>query len=204
MVHGVVSRPAMQRNDRDGNPMANFAVKTTIHGTPGDVTTEIFVSHSDLGVCDGRIAVGSRIELRGVLTFRKKGEAIYLNMTATEINTAPTEASDCIDGSMEMRGTLGKQIEMRTDRKGGSYLTFSAFSTEMRGSEYEYLWVRFVRFSDVREAFIQPKAKIVARGKLEVSAYQGRICLGCRLESISERETVPFGQSDNSKNEPPF
>ena len=41
----------------------------------------------------------------------RKGEALYLNLSATGINTFNAGNNDGINGTMEFRGTLGKQIE---------------------------------------------------------------------------------------------
>jgi hypothetical protein len=60
-----------------------------------------------------------------------------------------------------------------------------------------------VRFAAGREAFLQPKAKVLAKGKLDISVYQGRINLSCRLDELTERQGMPFYQ-DKLNGELPF
>jgi hypothetical protein len=188
----------MPRIYKDDRHVASFAVKTVVPGKPENKEVEIFVSHPDTALCNS-LEVGTRVELKGDLTFRKKGDVMYLNFAATNVDS--TNEPDVIDGMMEFKGTAGKQIDMKTDKKGGKYLTFSAYSAEKVGADFEYIWVRFVRFSANREAFLQPKAKIEASGKLELSAYQGNISLSCRLEQLTERQTMPFYPTNEK---PPF
>jgi hypothetical protein len=197
-IRGVVSRAAMPRTDKDGKHVASFAVKTVVSGKPENKEVEIFVSHPDMALCNS-LEVGTRVELKGELTFRKKGEVMYLNFIATNVD--PTNEPDVIDGTMEFKGTVGKQIDMKTDKNGGKYLTFSAYSAEKVGADFEYIWVRFVRFSADREEFLQPKTKIAANGTLELSAYQGNLSLSCRLEQLTERQPMPFYPTNEK---PPF
>ena len=77
-------------------------------------------------------------------------------------------------------------MEEKTDKKGGKYLVFSAFSTEKDGDAFAFTWVRFSRFSAERETFLVPKTGITAKGKLELSAYLDKLNIACRVEEVAE------------------
>ena len=79
------------------------------------------------------LASGTRVEMTGVLTFHKKDDTIFLNMSATNVSTANVSADDSVKGEIEFRGTVGNKIEEKTDKKGNPYLVFSAFSSEKDG-----------------------------------------------------------------------
>ena len=85
--------------------------------------------------------VGNRVEVVGTLTFHKKGEAFYLNLSATGINTFSAGSEDSIKGDIEFRGTLGNKIEEKKDKKGNPFCVFSAFSSEKNGENYDYTWI---------------------------------------------------------------
>ena len=174
-INGTVSRTATVRTNSEGQTFICFAVKATIPAKSGaGKQVEISVSK------------GTRMEMQGVLTFRKRGDNLYLNFHADTVDFAPASGKDSIVGHIEFRGTIGKQVEEKTDKKGGKYLVFSAFSTEKDGEAFAFTWVRFIRFSTEREAFLAPKAGITAKGKLELSAYLDKLNIACRVEELAE------------------
>ena len=139
----------------------------------------------------------------GTLTFRKTGDNLYFNFHADTVNLSPESNKDTIEGTLEFKGTIGKGVDEKTDKKGGKYVSFSAYSTEKSGDALQFTWVRFIKFDYVRDAFLEPKAKIHATGKLTVSAYNGRIDLDCRLEEVKPWERQPFTPTTDNEN-PPF
>ena len=165
-INGTVSRAATVRTNSEGQTFICFGVKATIPAKSGaGKQVEISVS-KDGGETDiAPYAVGARVEMQGTLTFRKRSDNLYLNFH---------------------RGTIGKQVEEKTDKKGGKYLVFSAFSTEKDGDAFAFTWVRFIRFSAERETFLAPKTGITAKGKLELSAYLDKINIACRVEELAE------------------
>lgn len=186
-LNGTVSRTAAVRTASDGRTFVCFAVKTVIPARSGSgKQVEISVSMDSPTQGAPSFAVGTRMEMQGTLTFRKRNETLYLNFHADTVNTSPVSDTDAITGSIEFRGTIGKQVEEKTDKKGGKYLVFSAFSTEKDGDAFAFTWVRFIRFSAEREPFLTHKAGITAKGKLELSAYLDKINIGCRVEEIGE------------------
>ena len=74
--------------------------------------------------------VGKRVEISGVLTFKKRGDNLYFNMSASSVNLTVASNEDSIKGEMLFRGKTGKNIEEKTDKKGKNFLQFSAFSAE--------------------------------------------------------------------------
>lgn len=184
-INGTVSRAATVRTSSEGRTFTCFAVKTTIPAKSG-AGKQVEVSVSMDGQGTNPITIGARIGMQGTLTFRKRGEALYFNFHADSLDTFPASDKDAITGNIEFRGTIGKQVEKKTDKKGGKYLVFSAFSTEKDGDAFAFTWVRFIRFSDEREPFLAHKSGIIAKGKLELSAYLDRINIGCRVEELGE------------------
>lgn len=187
-VNGVISRPASMRTGKDDSSYISFAVKVNVASKDGDSSKIVEVSvlkegsESELS----RYCSGSRVELKGSLTFRKRESNFYFNFHADSVDFSPVNNQDGIAGSMEFKGTIGKQVDEKTDKKGRQYLVFSAFSTEKSGDVFEYTWVRFIRFAPEHEAFLVPKGKIHIKGTLEISIYQDKINLGCRAEEVRE------------------
>ena len=140
--------------------------------------------------------VGSRVEVVGTLTFHKKGESLYLNLSATGINTFNAGNEDSIKGDMEFRGTLGNKIEDKTDKKGKPFCVFSAFSSEKNGDNYDYTWVRFLHFGEARKDWMQPKVGINAKGELQMSVFNDRLDIACRVSEISQWDKA--AQSNNN------
>ena len=117
-VCGTLSRTAIKRTNREGNPFSAFGIKVIIPDNTGnDKVIEISVAKDgdeDLSM----LTIGSRIEVTGVLTFHKKEDNIWLNLSATGINSFNAGNKDFITGDMEFRGTLGKKtIEIKKTRK---------------------------------------------------------------------------------------
>ena len=186
-INGTVSRAATVRTNSEGQTFICLAVKATIPAKSGaGKQVEISVS-KDGGEADtAPYAVGARVEMQGTLTFRKRDNNLYLNFHADVVDFAPASDKDSIAGDIEFRGTIGKQMEEKTDKKGSKYLVFSAFSTEKDGDAFAFTWVRFIRFSPEREAFLAPKTGITAKGKLELSAYLDKLNIACRVEELAE------------------
>ena len=187
-INGVISRAASMRTGKDGKANISFAVKVNVSSKDGDSCKAVEVSVLQESNSNelARYSSGSRVELKGSLTFRKRESNFYLNFHADSVDFSSVNNPDSITGSMEFKGTIGKQVDEKTDKKGRQYLIFSAFSTEKDGDTFEYTWVRFIRFSPEHEAFLIPKGKIHIHGALEISIYQDKINLGCKVEEISE------------------
>ena len=205
-INGIISKPATIRVSGDGNKFIGFLVKLSVPGSRNNMPgKELSISVSK----DGEeselpsLAAGTRIEATGTLTFRKTGDNLYFNFHADTVVLNPDSNKDAIEGTLEFKGTVGKGVDEKTDKKDRKYVSFSAYSTEKSGDALQFTWVRFIKFDYVKEAFLEAKAKIHATGKLSVSAYNGRIDLDCRREEVKPWERQPFPQTKDNEN-PPF
>ena len=126
---------------------------------------------------------------------------MYVNLSAKEIHLNPASVTDAINGELEFRGTLGKQIDERTDKNGNPYQLFSGYSTEKVNDAFEFTWVRFARFSGDVCNTLYPSAKVEVKGKLAITVFHKRLNLDCRVSEIKEwvkqayqetKEELPF------------
>lgn len=193
-INGIISRKAQMRTDKDSNQFVSFPVNVVLPIKSGSRRAiEVSVSVPGTQTDCHKYQPQQRIEMQGSLNLRKRGNALYFNFTPDSVNLTPVEVKDKIEGELEFRGTLGnKDIAVQTDKKGNPYMLFSGFSTEKVGEGFEYIWVRFIRFNGERENFLQPKAKVQVKGLLEVSLYNDRIDIGCRVADIAEWVREPF------------
>ena len=182
-VCGTVSKVAVVRNGKDGMPFTTYSVDVVVPAKKG-INKTVMVSCIMDGDCAEAIVVGNRIDVKGVLTFKKKDDNLFFNLKGVEVSQPATESKDGIVGDMEFKGKVGKDIDMKNDKKGKTFLMFSAFSAEKIGEDFAFTWVRFVRFSEEREEWLQPKATIEAKGKLEISVYNDRLNLGCKVAEL--------------------
>ena len=173
-VCGTVCRQAQMRANKEGKQFISFGISVA---KDGDNQAELV-----------NYPVGSRIEVAGVLQFHKKGDALYLNLSASGVNTFNAGSQDAITGAIEFRGTIGKQVEVKTDKKGKPYTLFSAYSSEKDGDNYAYTWIRFMQFDTTKADWVQAKAGINAKGDLQVGAYNDRLDLTCRVTELTPWE----------------
>ena len=182
-VCGTISRTAQMRTGKEGKPFMSLGINVVIPAKSGiNKTVEISVAKD--GGSQEELAnypVGNRVEVVGTLTFHKKGEAFYLNLSATGINTFSAGSEDSIKGDIEFRGT---KIEEKKDKKGNPFCVFSAFSSEKNGENYDYTWIRFLQFGESRKDWMQPKAGINAKGELQMSVYNDRLDIACRVSEV--------------------
>ena len=190
-VCGTVSKAAVVRNGKDGMPFTTYSVDVVIPAKKG-INKTVMVSCIMDGDCAETIVVGNRIDVKGVLTFKKKDDNLYFNLKGIEVSQPATESKDGIVGDMEFKGKIGKDIDMKKDKNGKAFLMFSAFSAEKIGEEFAFTWVRFVRFSEEKEEWLQSKATIEAKGELEISVYNDRLNLGCKVAELSQWEKKPY------------
>lgn len=194
-VNGVITGQASLRTANDGKSYVTFNLKVNVPGSRNNMPgKEIRVSVSKRGnqgdVYD--YTSGKRIEIEGILTFRKSNDNLYFNLKAENVNFFPEESKDLIEGTLEFKGKLGNKIDEKSDKNGNSFVIFSGFSTEKVKEEFQFIWVRFVKFKSEREAFMTPKAKIQATGSLEVNAYNGKINLECVCDNVVLQNQLPF------------
>ena len=194
-VCGTVSKAAVVRNGKDGMPFTTYSVDVVIPAK-SDINKTVIVSCIMDGDDSEGIVVGNRIELKGVLTFKKKDDNLYFNLKGVEVSQPAAESKDSIVGDMDFKGKVGKDIDMKKDKNGKAFLMFSAFSAEKIGEEYVFTWVRFVRFVEEKEEWLQSKAAIEAKGELEISVYNDRLNLGCKVAELSQWEKKPYNPNN--------
>ncbi len=187
-VNGVISRAATTRTSKDGKTYTQLSLTVNV----GDVDKEtlpieISVIKDGYNANEASLCTnGTRAEIIGILTFKKRGENMYVNLSAKEIHLNPASVTDVINGEMEFRGTLGKQIDERTDKNGKPYQLFSGYSTEKVNDAFEFTCVRFARFSGDVCNILYPSAKVEVKGKLAITVFHKRLNLDCRVSEIKE------------------
>lgn len=194
-VCGTVSKAAVVRNGKDGMPFTTYSVDVVVPAKKG-INKTVMVSCIMDGDCAEAIVVGNRIDVKGVLTFKKKDDNLYFNLKGIEVSQSAAENKDGIVGDMDFKGKVGKDIDMKKDKNGKTFLMFSAFSAEKIREEFAFTWVRFVRFSEEKEEWLQSKAAIEAKGELEISAYNDRLNLGCKVAELSQWEKKPYNPNN--------
>ena len=190
-VCGTVSKAAVVRNGKDGMPFTTYSIDVVVPAKKG-INKTVMVSCIMDGDCAEAIIVGNRINVKGVLTFKKKDDNLYFNLKGIEVSQPAAESKDGIVGDMDFKGKVGKDIDMKKDKNGKTFLMFSAFSAEKIGEEFAFTWVRFVRFVEEKEEWLQPKTTIEAKGDLEISVYNERLNLGCKVAELSQWEKKPY------------
>ena len=152
-VIGTVSRTAVVRDGKEGTKFVTFGVSVVILAKSGiNKTVEISVAKDyqlgdDISLIQTK---DNRVGLKGTITFRKKGDNLYLNMEASEVNVVKPEDKDIIEGDMTFLGKVGNKIEVKDSKNGKKFLSTSGFSTTKEGEDFEYTWVRFIQFEAAR------------------------------------------------------
>ena len=107
-INGTISRAAQMRTDKDNNSFVSFPVSVVLPAKSGiNKTVEVSVSMSGTQTDCPKFQPNQRVEMQGMLTLRKKGDALYFNFMAGSVNLQPSETKDKIEGEMEFRGALG-------------------------------------------------------------------------------------------------
>ena len=196
-VCGIVAQQAAMRTSKEGKPFLAVSVKVVVPARNGsDKTIEISVRKdgSEADIADYR--VGERIEVTGTLTLKQRGDKLYFNLSADDVDFSPKTDEDAVTGEMEFRGKVGKRIDERTDKKGNPYLQFSAHSTEKVGESFESIWVRFIRFDAEREAWLQPGCRVQVKGEVSLSAYNDSLNISCKVAEMSEAVKPEYNNND--------
>ena len=100
-IVGRVFRAPEIKNDKDGNPFVTFGISTEVKDN-GE-TKEIDISVA----CDGEddqvlsLSSGDRVKVKGVLTFRKREDVVFFNLSAGEVDK--TKEKDKVEGTMTFR-----------------------------------------------------------------------------------------------------
>lgn len=185
------------RTNNEGKPFTAFAVNCVVPAKNGiNKTVEISVAKDGEETDLSDYAVGKRVEISGMLTFKKRGENLYFNLSASSVSLSVGSNEDSIGGDMHFRGKTGKNIDEKTGKNGKKFLQFSAFSAEKVNDGFEYLWVRFVGFDREREGWLQPQTGIEVKGELELSVYNDKLNIACKVSEMSEYVKPPYNPNN--------
>ena len=146
-VNGLVTRAAVAKTNAEGNSFVTFGLKVDVPSKQG-VSNVLDISVSRDGADTAGMTTNARVEVKGTLSFKKRGEKMYLNLHADEVNLSPASTTDVLTGTLSFRGTIGKNVETKNDKNGKPYLLFSGYSAERVEESFEYTWVRFVAFGE--------------------------------------------------------
>lgn len=168
---GTISRVATVRTNSENKVFTAFAVNCVVPAKSGiNKTVEISVAKdgedNELKNC----ALGQRVNVSGTLTFKKRGDNLYFNLSASEV-TLSASNEDSIKGEMHFRGKTG---------------------TEKVNDGFEYLWVRFFGFDCKREEWLQPQTGIEVKGDMELSVYNDKLNLSCKIAEMSAYVKPPY------------
>lgn len=188
-VNGLVTRAAVTKTNSEGKSFVTFSLRVDVPTNQGSsMVLDISVSRDGNDV--NGLVLNARVEVKGILTFKKRGDKMYLNLHAAEVNLSPASTTDMITGTLSFRGTLGKNVDNKTDKNGKPYLLFSGFSAERVDETFEYTWVRFVLFGE--NAIIKPQAKVEVTGDMELSVYNDRLNISSRVSEAKEWNRQPY------------
>lgn len=194
-VCGVIGYDASVRTNKEGKSFLAFPLRVMVPVSDGQSEKiEISVRKDDGQEEVSAYRNGSRVEVKGTMYLKRRGDKLYFNLFADSIGA--TEAADSVQGEMNFRGKVGQNIEERKDKKDKPYTMFSAFSAEKVDDGFEYQWVRFFCFGKEREEWLQHGVRIEAKGEMTLSVHNGKPDLSCRVE-----ELAPYVAESSNSNE---
>lgn len=194
-VCGVIGYDASVRTNKEGKSFVAFPLRVMVPVSDGQSEKiEISVRKDDGQEEVSAYRNGSRVEVKGTMYLKRRGDKLYFNLFADSIGA--TEAADSVQGEMNFRGKVGQNIEERKDKKDKPYTMFSAFSAEKVDDGFEYQWVRFFCFGKEREEWLQHGVRIEAKGEMSLSVHNGKPDLSCRVE-----ELAPYVAESSNSNE---
>ncbi|MBR5176290.1 MAG: hypothetical protein IKW89_10235, partial [Bacteroidales bacterium] len=96
------------------------------------------------------------------------------------------QGEDSISGTIQFKGTMGNKEIQECQGKKGAFRVFDAYSSEKVDAEkFAFIWVHFIDFSEECPEWLVPRAKIEAEGALEFQVFNGKVSIGCRVESLA-------------------
>lgn len=194
-VCGVIGYDASVRTNKEGKSFVAFPLRVMVPVSDGQSEKiEISVRKDDGQEEVSAYRNGSRVEVKGTMYLKRRGDKLYFNLFADSIGA--TEATDSVQGEMNFRGKVGQNIEERKDKKDKPYTMFSAFSAEKVDDGFEYQWIRFFCFGKEREEWLQHGVRIEAKGEMSLSVHNGKPDLSCRVE-----ELAPYVAESSNSNE---
>ena len=81
---------------------------------------------------------------------------------------------------------MGNKEIQECQGKKGAFRVFDAYSSEkVDADKFAFIWVHFIDFSEECPEWLVPRAKIEAEGALEFQVFNGKVSIGCRVESLA-------------------
>lgn len=190
---GVLTNQPQIRKNKDNEEFISFDVTTTLPDKGEGTKQTISVAMKKEDLAKATHPDGTRVQLEGTLMFHKTKDNLYVNLSAASISADGVPEADSITGDIEFRGTIGNDVQQKTDKNQKPYILFSAYSSEKVGDDYTYTWVSFLQFDTTKPDWMTAKPGIHATGKLQLSIYKdktgaGRLEIGCTAKSIEQWE----------------
>lgn len=184
---GIISNSAVEKQSKEGTPFISFSITIPIAGSDGSgAELQVFVSAPGDKDTMGQYSTGRRVKANGTLYIRKADGRTYYNLRSDgEIEIVKSTEADSLTGSMEFKGKIKGDIVERTNKKGNKFQTFSGISQDKEGDKVDWLWVRFLAPTPVKQDFFKPDAYVEVKGELHFHIYQGNVNIGCRTSSIA-------------------
>ena len=184
-VIGKVYRPVELKEDRNGNPFVTFGISVELKDKQESKSIDISVASDGEDNSVLSLKSGDRVKLTGVLTFRKREDTVYYNFSAEKVQKIGQE-EDSISGKIQFKGTVGNKDIQECQGKKGAFRVFDAYSSEkVDADKFAFIWVHFIDFSEECPGWLVPRAKIEAEGALEFQVFNGKVSIGCRVESLA-------------------
>lgn len=184
-VIGKVYRPVELKEDRNGNPFVTFGVSVELKDKQESKSIDISVASDGEDNSVLSLKSGDRVKITGVLTFRKRDDTVYYNFSADRVQKIGQEV-DSISGTIQFKGTMGNKDIQECQGKKGTFRVFDAYSSEkVDADKFAFIWVHFIDFSEECPGWLVPRAKIEAEGALEFQVFNGKVSIGCRVESVA-------------------
>ena len=114
-VNGVISRAASMRTGKEGKAYISFAVKVNVSSKDGDSCKAVEVSVLLEGNSNelAQYSSGTRVELKGSLTFRKRESNFYFNFHADSVDFSPVNNQDGIVALPDPVSSLWRITELK-------------------------------------------------------------------------------------------
>ena len=184
-VIGKVYRPVELKEDRNGNPFVTFGISVELKDKQESKSIDISVASDGEDNSVLSLKSGDRVKITGVLTFRKRDDTVYYNFSADRVQKIGQEV-DSISGTIQFKGTMGNKDIQECQGKKGTFRVFDAYSSEkVDADKFAFIWVHFIDFSEECPGWLVPRAKIEAEGALEFQVFNGKVSIGCRVESVA-------------------
>ena len=184
-VIGKVYRPVELKEDRNGNPFVTFGISVELKDKQESKSIDISVASDGEDNSVLSLKSGDRVKITGVLTFRKRDDTVYYNFSADKVQKIGQE-EDSISGTIQFKGTMGNKDIQECQGKKGAFRVFDAYSSEkVDADKFAFIWVHFIDFSEECPGWLVPRAKIEAEGALEFQVFNGKVSIGCRVESLA-------------------